>query len=52
MVISGEIELAYGGEKRLLKPGDSAFYNSVVQHVVKAANGQPAKIYAVVFMPF
>jgi len=52
VVISGEIELAYGGEKRLLKPGDSAFYNSVVQHVVKVANGQPAKIYAVVFMPF
>jgi len=52
VVVSGEVELEYGGEKQVLKPGDSAYYNSVVQHVVKAANGQPAKIYAVVFMPF
>jgi len=52
VVISGEVELAYGSETQLLKPGDSAYYNSVVQHRVKAANGQPAKIYAVVFMPF
>ena len=52
VVVSGEVELEYGGERQVLKPGDSAYYNSVVQHVVKAANGQPAKIYAVVFMPF
>jgi quercetin dioxygenase-like cupin family protein len=52
VVVSGEVELAYGGETRLLKPGDSAYYNSVVQHLVKAANGQPAAIYAAVFMPF
>ncbi len=52
VVVSGEVELAYGGETRVLKPGDSAYYNSVVRHLVKAANGQPATIYAAVFMPF
>ncbi|HHU15646.1 MAG TPA: DNA-binding protein, partial [Lentisphaerae bacterium] len=39
-------------ETHLLKSGDSAYYNSVVQHRVSAANGQPATIYAVIFMPF
>ena len=52
VVVSGEVELAYGGETSLLKQGDSAYYNSVVPHLVKAANGQPAAIYATVFMPF
>ncbi|HNX35567.1 MAG TPA: XRE family transcriptional regulator [Kiritimatiellia bacterium] len=52
VVVSGEVELEYGGAVQILKPGDSAYYNSVVQHLVKPANGQPAKIYAVVYMPF
>jgi len=52
IVMEGEIELVYGDETHLLKPGDSAYYNSVVQHRVSAAHGQPATIYAVVFMPF
>ena len=52
IVVEGEVELVYGGETQVLKPGDSAYYNSVVQHRVSAANGQPATIYAVVFMPF
>lgn len=51
VVVSGEIELVYGGVTQTLGPGDSAYYNSVVQHLVKAAKGQPASIYAVVFMP-
>ena len=52
VVVTGEVELEYGGAVQILKPGDSAYYNSVVQHLVKSANGQPAKIYAVVYMPF
>jgi hypothetical protein len=27
------------------------YYNSIVPHAVKAANGRPATIQAVVFMP-
>jgi len=52
VVTSGEVELVYGGETQVLKVGDSAYYNSVVQHLVKASGGQSATIYAVVFMPF
>ena len=50
--ISGEVEIAYGTETSILKAGDSAYYNSVVKHCVRAAGGQPAAIYGVVFMPF
>jgi quercetin dioxygenase-like cupin family protein len=49
---AGEIELAYGGEKTVLKPGDTAYYNSVVKHSLRALGGKPASIYGVVFMPF
>jgi transcriptional regulator with XRE-family HTH domain len=52
IVVSGEVELVYGHDTFTLKPGDSMYYNSVVQHKVSAANGKPATIYAVIFMPF
>lgn len=52
VVISGQVELFYGGTTHLLGPGDSVYYNSVVQHLVSASGGKPATIYAVVFMPF
>jgi len=52
VVVSGEIELTYGDATHVLKPGDSAHYNSVVHHLVKAHGGQPAAIYAVVFIPY
>ena len=52
VVISGEIELMYGEETTILKPGDSAYYNSVVKHRVAAAGGKPATIYAAIFMPY
>jgi len=51
VVLSGTVEMVCGGVVKILKPGDSAYYNSVVQHLVKAFGGQPAAIYAVVFMP-
>lgn len=49
--ISGQIELTYGGETTILGPGDTAYYNSVVHHSVKAVGGKPASAYGVVFMP-
>ena len=50
--IAGEVELTYGNEKTVLKPGDTAYYNSVVRHGLKALGGRPASIYGIVFMPF
>ena len=50
--ISGEVELRYGEETTILRPGDTAYYNSVVKHTLKSADGQPASIYGIVFMPF
>ena len=50
--IAGEVELTYGGETTVLKAGDTAYYNSVVKHGLKAVGGKPASIYGVVFMPF
>ena len=50
--IAGEVELTYGNEKTILRAGDTAYYNSVVKHGLRAVGGAPASIYGVVFMPF
>ena len=50
--LAGEVELTYGNEKTVLEPGDTAYYNSVVKHGLRAHGGKPASIYGVVFMPF
>ena len=50
--IAGEVELTYGNQKTVLKPGDTAYYNSVVRHGLRAVGGNPASIYGIVFMPF
>ena len=50
--IAGEVELTYGDDKSVLKPGDTAYYNSVVKHGLRALGGKPASIYGIVFMPF
>ena len=50
--LAGEVELTYGGEQTILKAGDTAYYNSVVKHSLKAVGGKPASIYGIVFMPF
>ena len=50
--IAGEVELTYGNGKSVLKPGDTAYYNSVVKHGLRALGGKPASIYGIVFMPF
>ena len=46
------MELTYGNDRHVLKPGDTAYYNSVVKHGLKALGGKPASIYGIVFMPF
>ena len=51
-VMNGEVEIEYGKEKYTLKEGDSIFYDSIVKHHVHGANGQGAKILAVVYIPF
>lgn len=50
--LAGEVELAYGNEKSVLKAGDTAYYNSVVRHSLRAMGDKPASIYGIVFMPF
>ena len=50
--IAGEVELTYGNEKSVLMPGDTAYYNSVVKHGLRALGGKPAAICGIVFMPF
>jgi len=50
--IAGEVELVYGNDTFVLKAGDTAYYNSVVKHGLKALGGKPASIYGIVFMPF
>jgi quercetin dioxygenase-like cupin family protein len=42
----------YGDDKQILKAGDTAYYNSVVKHALKALGGKPASVYGIVFMPF
>ena len=49
-VVTGKIQFTYGKEERILMPGDSAYYNSVVPHYVGAVDG-PAEIYAVLYTP-
>ena len=51
-VLEGELEIEYGKEKYILKAGDSIFYDSIVKHHVHGAPGKPAKILAVVYIPF
>jgi len=51
-VMEGEIEVAYGKERYVLKQGDSIFYDSIVEHHVHGAEGKGARILAVVYIPF
>ena len=50
VVLSGEVEVFYGQETSILKPGDSIYYNSVVPHCV-SCRGARAEIYAVLYFP-
>ena len=50
-VLDGAIEVEYGKETRTLAAGDSIYYDSVVPHQVRAADGASARIIAVVYAP-
>ncbi len=50
VVLSGEVEVFYGQETSILKPGDSIYYNSLVPHYV-SCRGSRAEIYAVLYIP-
>ena len=50
-VMQGEVEVDYGKKKYRLREGDSIFYDSIVKHHVHGADGKPAKILAVVYIP-
>ena len=49
--LAGEVELKYGTEVSVLKAGDTAYYNSVVKHSLRAIGEKAASIYGIVFMP-
>lgn len=51
-VLEGEVEIDYGKQTYTLRQGDSIFYDSIVKHHVHGANGQGARILAVVYIPF
>lgn len=48
----GRIELKYGKEIYVLEEGDTAYYNSVVKHTLRALDDKAAIIYGIVFIPF
>ena len=51
-VMCGTVEIDYGKDKYLLSEGDSIYYDSIVKHHIHGANGQAAKILALVYIPF
>ncbi len=50
-VLKGSIKINYGKEVHVLHQGDSIYYDSIVDHLVSALNGEAAQIVAVVYTP-
>jgi transcriptional regulator with XRE-family HTH domain len=50
-VLQGAVKINYGKETYILNEGDSIYYDSIVDHLVSALNGDPAQIVAVVYTP-
>ncbi len=51
-VLEGSVEITYGKDNYVIQPGESIYYDSIVDHYVHSANGLKARILAVVFTPF
>jgi transcriptional regulator with XRE-family HTH domain len=51
-VLEGSVEITYGKDNYVIQPGESIYYDSIVDHHVHSANGLKAKILAVVYAPF
>lgn len=50
-VMDGEIEVAYGKDKFIVRKGETIYYDSIVPHHLHAAGDSPAKIMAVLYSP-
>ncbi|HAK47132.1 MAG TPA: DNA-binding protein, partial [Spirochaeta sp.] len=50
-VLEGEIEINYGKDVYNLTSGESIYYDSIVEHDVKAAGNAAARILAVIHEP-
>lgn len=50
-VLQGAIKIHYGKDEHVLYAGDSIYYDSIVDHLVEALNGNSAQILAVVYTP-
>lgn len=51
LVMEGTVEVNYGKNSYLLKPGDNIYYDSIVPHHVHASGDEKARIMAVVYIP-
>ena len=51
LVLDGEIEVTYGAGKHRVKKGETIYYNAVVPHLVAAAPGGNAKLFAMIYTP-
>jgi transcriptional regulator with XRE-family HTH domain len=51
LVLQGAVKINYGKETYELHAGDSIYYDSIVDHLVSALNGEAAHIVAVVYTP-
>jgi Predicted transcriptional regulators len=50
-VLQGTLKIIYGQDTYILEEGDSIYYDSIVDHLVCAADENGAKIVAVVYAP-
>jgi transcriptional regulator with XRE-family HTH domain len=50
-VLEGALEIEYGKDIYVLKPGDSIYYDSIVPHQVRSHEGADAKFLACVYAP-
>lgn len=50
-VLQGAVKINYGKDIHVLNQGDSIYYDSIVDHLVSALNGESAQILAVVYTP-
>lgn len=51
-VLDGQVVVKYGTDEYLLQPGDSIYYDSIVEHMVSAAKDSTARVLAVVYAPY
>lgn len=51
-VLEGAVKINYGNEVFVLNTGESIYYDSIVEHLVTAFNGEKAKVLAVIYAPF